>query len=79
VHLLENKVLDIVDARCNHEVYFTWLIATSTPTIEMKPTVVSPVQKWLREYAPGHVVDTLSVLLLFIFNSLFTNQWALKG
>jgi len=28
VHQLENKVLDIVDARCNHEVYsesFRWV------------------------------------------------------
>ena len=45
----------------------------------MKRTVVSPVQKWLREYAPHYAVNTLSVLLPFIFNSLFTNQWALKG
>jgi len=45
----------------------------------MKRIVVSPVQKWLREYAPGHVVCRYIVLLSFIFNSLFTNQWALKG
>lgn len=41
----------------------------------MKRIVVSPVQRWLREYAPCHVVDALPVLLPFIFNSLFTNQW----
>jgi len=26
VHQLENKVLDIVDARCNHDVYWGYMI-----------------------------------------------------
>jgi len=29
VHQLENKVLDIVDARCNHEVYLTESLITN--------------------------------------------------